>query len=99
MWEEFLKHHENIIESNNPQNEHDWEQLGKKQFASNLKNASEQLDDVINEKNVSSLVLIICSKVKNLQECLDESGELSEEDFKNLKEANSILWQIMKGYK
>lgn len=99
VWEEFLKHHENIIESNNPQNEHDWEQLGKKQFASNLKNASEQLDDVINEKNVSSLVLIICSKVKNLQECLDESGELSEEDFKNLKEANSILWQIMKGYK
>lgn len=99
VWDEFLANHERIVESNNPQNEKDWEALGKKQFAANLKNASDKLDDVLNEKNVTSLVNTILGKVKSLTECLEGDGELSEEDYKNLKEANSDLWQILKDYK
>ena len=99
VWDEFLANHERIVESNDPQNEKDWEALGKKQFAANLKNASDKLDDVLNEKNVTSLVNTILGKVKSLTECLEGDGELSEEDYKNLKEANSDLWQILKDYK
>ena len=99
VWDEFLSIHERIVESNNPQNEKDWEALGKKQFAENLKNASDKLDDVLNEKNVTALVNTILGKVKSLTECLEDDGELSEEDYKNLKEANSDLWQILKDYK
>lgn len=98
VWDEFLANHERIVESNDPQNEKDWEALGKKQFAANLKNASDKLDDVLNEKNVTSLVNTILCKVKSLTECLEGDGELSEEDYKNLKEANSDLWQILKDY-
>lgn len=99
VWDEFLANHERIVENNDPQNEKDWEALGKKQFAENLKHASDKLDDVINEKNVTSLINTILSKVKSLSECLEGDGELSEEDYKNLKEANSDLWQILKDYK
>ena len=99
VWDEFLANHERIVESNDPQNEKDWEAHGKKQFAANLKNASDKLDDVLNEKNVTSLVNTILCKVKSLTECLEGDGELSEEDYKNLKAANSDLWQILKDYK
>lgn len=99
VWQEFFTNHESIIESNNPQNEKDWEALGKKQFASNLKNASEKLDDVLNEKNVTYLVNTILGKVKTLTECLEDNGELSSEDYDNLKQINSDLWQILKDYK
>lgn len=99
VWEDFLKNHENIIERNDPQNEHDWELLGKKQFAQNLKDASNKLDDVLNEKNVTFLIGTIQSKVRSLKECLEESEELNSEDYNRLKETNSILWQIIKDYK
>ena len=99
VWEDFLKNHENIIDRNDPQNEHDWELLGKKQFAQNLKDASNKLDDVLNEKNVTSLIGTIQSKVRSLKECLDESEELNSEDYNRLKDTNSILWQIIKDYK
>ena len=99
VWEDFLKNHENIIERNDPQNEHDWELLGKKQFAQNLKDASNKLDDVLNEKNVTSLIGTIQSKVRSLKECLEDSEELNSEDYNRLKETNSILWQIIKDYK
>lgn len=99
VWEDFLKNHENIIDSNDPQNEHDWELLGKKQFAQNLKDASNKLDDVLNEKNVTSLIGTIQSKVRSLKECLDESEELNSEDYACLKQTNSILWDIIKDYK
>ena len=99
VWDDFLKNHENIVDKNNPQNEKDWETLGKKQFAANLKNASEKLDDVINEKNVTSLINTILGKVRTLTECLKEDGELNSEDYDNLKQANSDIWQILKDYK
>ena len=99
VWEDFLKNHENIIDRNDPQNEHDWELLGKKQFAQNLKDASNKLDDVLNEKNVTSLIGTIQSKVRSLKECLDESEELNSDDYNRLKDTNSILWQIIKDYK
>ena len=99
VWEDFLKNHENIIERNDPQNEHDWELLGKKQFAQNLKDASNKLDDVLNEKNVTSLIGTIQSKVRSLKLCLEDSEELNSEDYNRLKETNSILWQIIKDYK
>lgn len=99
VWDEFLKNHEKIVESNDPQNEKDWESLGKKQFAQNLKNASEKLEDVLNEKNVTSLVNTILGKVKTLNECLAEDGILTEDDLNNLKEASSYIWQIIKDFK
>lgn len=99
VWQEFFTNHESIIERNNPQNEKDWEALGKKQFAENLKNASGKLDDVLNEKNVTYLVNTILGKVKTLTECLEDNGELSSEDYDNLKQINSDLWQILKDYK
>ena len=99
VWDDFLEHHEKIIENNNPQNEKDWEALGKKQFAQNLKNASDKLEDVLNEKNVSALVSTIQSKVRSLIDCLGDDSELTSEDYQTLKDVNSDLWKIIKEYK
>ncbi len=99
VWEEFFENHEKVINDNNPQNEKDWEALGKKQFVQILKNASLKLEEVLNEKNVSSLVITIQSKIRNLMDCLNENNELTQEDYKILKKANSLLWDILKEYK
>lgn len=99
VWDEFLKNHEKIIEDNNPQNEKDWELLGKKQFNQNLKNAADKLEDVLNEKNVTSLISSIHEKVRSLKECLQDDCNLSEEDYTVLKEVNSDIWKILKDYK
>ncbi len=87
IWDNFLNHHESIIKSNNPQNEHDWILLGKKQFEANLKDATNKLDDVLNEKNISSLVSTISTKLNTLKEFLDNSEEILEDDYIRLKES------------
>lgn len=99
VWEEFFENHEKVINDNNLQNEKDWEALGKKQFVQILKNASLKLEEVLNEKNVSSLVITIQSKIRNLMDCLNENNELTQEDYEILKKANSLLWNILKEYK
>ncbi len=99
IWDEFYNNHENIVDSNDPQNEKDWEALGKKQFASNLKNASKKLEEVLIEKDVSSLVSAIQSKTRILVDCLEKNDEISEEDLGILKQVNSDLWHILKEHK
>ena len=99
IWDAFYEHHEKIIEANNPQNEKDWELLGKKQFASNLKDASEKLEETLKEKNVTALVSAIQTKVRSLVECLNEKEEISEDDLNILKGVSKDLWEIIKDYK
>lgn len=99
IWDEFLSHHESIIDSNNPQNEKDWELLGKKQFKENLTNANEKLQEVLKEKNVSSIVAGIQQKIKNLKDALASEEEIPLEDLETLKQCNSDLWNIIKDYK
>ena len=99
VWEEFLEHHEKIININNPQNERDWELLGKKQFKENLNNANVKLQEVLKEKNVASIVAAIQQKVKNLKDALASEEEISDEDLSTLKQCNSDLWSVIKVYK
>ena len=99
VWDSFREHHENIIEKNNPKNEKDWEILGKKQFAENLYNASKKLEDVLQEKDVSSIVNSIQSKMNNLTNRLEKNDEISNDDLEVLKQVNKAIYEILKGHK
>ena len=98
IWDRFLEHHENIIENNNPQNEKDWEILGKKQFAQNLHDAAAKLEETLKDKNVAGLVSTIQAKVRNLKECLDNKEDISDNDLSILKQVSSDLWKIINNY-
>jgi len=99
IWEKFYENHESIIENNDPQNEKDWEILGKKQFVANLKDASQKLEEILVEKDVSSLINTIQLKVRSLIECIDKKNDMSDEDLETLKQVNSDLWKIIKEFK
>lgn len=99
IWDEFYKNHENIIDNNNPENENDWILLGKKQFASNLKNASDKLEETLKEKNVTSIVAAIQLKVRNLSDCLSTKEDISEDDLEILKQVYKDIWAIIREYK
>ena len=98
IWNEFYKNHENIIEANNPQNESDWEQLGKKKFAQNLSNASVKLAETIKDKDVTLLVSTIQLKVRNLMELLDNKEKISNADLQILKQVSKDIYKITKDY-
>jgi hypothetical protein len=99
IWEEFYKNHEKIVEANNPQTEGDWLLLGKNQFVSNLKNASNKLEETLKEKDVTSLIKSIQSKVRNLSDLLEKDEGMTEEDFNRLNQVQKDLWSIIRKHK
>jgi hypothetical protein len=101
VWQDFKKHHEEIIQSNNPQSEDDWKRLGKKQFAENLSNASNELRETLNNKNVDGLVRELKGKLNNLKTALSNNPNqtISEEALNDLKEISKEIYSITKDYK
>ncbi len=100
VWKDFLEHHNSIIESNNPENEDDWKLLGKKdgQLEQNLNDAETKLSSYKRDKDISYLIKYIRIKVDTLEELLEKSPEVSEEDIKNLKELSSDIYKLTKEY-
>ena len=101
IWKDFYKHHENIVEKNNPQNENDWISLSRpgKQFHQNLDNANRGLFETLQEKTISNIVATIEQKTLKLKELLMKREELNEDDYRKLRKCNSEIWNMIKDIK
>ena len=101
VWDDFLKHHNEIVDKNNPSTESDWEYLGRKggQLEQNLNNANELLKDSLTDKNISKLIREVQVKVDRIDELLTDVDEISEEDSKGLHELSKALYKIASRYK
>lgn len=100
VWEDFLAHHNAILDKNDPISEVDWQLLGKKggQLDQNLNNASQKLVSVLNDKNVSKLIREVQVKVDRIEELLSKMDEVSAEDIENLKELSKAIYKITARY-
>lgn len=99
VWEKFKTNHENIIEQNDPQNEADWELLGNNQFIKNLRNASKELEDTLQEKTVTTLVERIYAQIRSLYEILETQEEVLTDDLDKLDLVRKELVEILKQFK
>lgn len=100
VWEDFLKHHNEIIEKNDPSSEADWQYLGRKggQLDQNLNNANEQLKDSLTDKNISKLVREVQIKVERIEELLSDVDEISLDDLNAMKELSKTIYKITKRF-
>lgn len=100
VWEDFLAHHNAILDKNNPISEADWQLLGKKggQLEQNLNNASQKLVTVLNDKNISKLIREVQVKVDRIEELLSKMDGVSAEDIESLKELSKTIYKITARY-
>lgn len=96
VWENFLEHHDSIINANDPESEADWHLLGKRggKLDMNLNNAVQQLDSVLKDKNISKLIHEVEIKVDRIDELLDGMDEVFQEDIDKLRELSKTLYKI-----
>ena len=100
VWEDFLAHHNAILDKNDPVSEADWQLLGKKggQLDQNLNNASQKLVTVLNDKNISKLIREVQMKVDRIEELLSKMDGVSAEDIDSLKELSKTIYKITARY-
>ena len=101
VWEDFLKHHNAIIDKNDPASEADWEYLGRRggQLEQNLNYANEQLKDSLTDKNISKLIREVQGKVDRIDELLTDVEEISEDDLEGLHELSKAIYKIASRFK
>lgn len=101
VWDGFLQHHNDIIDSNDPVSEDDWRFLGKRggKLEQNLNDAVNKLSSVLTDKNLSKLIMEVQRKVDRIEELMDEMEEVSTEDLKRLKELSKSIYKITTEYK
>ena len=75
VWDEFLEHHDSIVDSNDPESEDDWKYLGKRggKLDQNLNNAVQKLDSVLKDKDITKLIREINVKVQQPHRCICRS--------------------------
>ena len=96
VWDKFLTNHNNIVDSNNPSNEEDWQMLGKKRgkFEQNLNNASQELISFINDKNITKLIREVQIKIDRLEDLLDKMDEVATGDIEDLRNLSKAIYKI-----
>lgn len=100
VWEKFLEHHNNIIDSNNLENESDWINLGKGNNAldQNLNDAVNRLKDELIDKDVSKLVHEIEIKADKLESNLKDLEDINESDLNKIKDLAKRFHKIASEY-
>lgn len=100
VWEEFLAHHNALLDKNDPDSEVDWQFLGKKggKLDQNLNDAAQKLAVVLNDKNVSKLIHEVQVKVDRIEELLEKMETVADEDIENLKELSKTIYKITARY-
>ena len=83
VWKSFYKKHEEIINNACPKNESDWKLLTEP-FEENLNIAYRKLTPTLEDKNISSTIETILSKINGLQELLLGRKKIEKEDMDNL---------------
>lgn len=96
VWDEFLEHHDNIVEANNPESEDDWKYLGRRggKLDQNLNNAVQKLDSVLKDKDITKLIREINIKVGRLEELVANADEVSADDVESMKALSKSLYKI-----
>lgn len=85
VWDEFLEHHDSIVEANDPESEDDWKYLGRRggKLDQNLNNAVQKLDSVLKDKDITKLIREINVKVDRLEELVANADEVSADDIEH----------------
>jgi hypothetical protein len=101
VWDGFLKHHNDIIDANNPTSEADWQFLGKRggKLEQNLNDAVNKLSSVLTDKDLSKLILEVRGKVDRIEELMEGMDEVAEDDLMSLKELSKSIYKITAKYK
>ena len=96
VWDEFLEHHDGIVDANNPESEDDWKYLGKRggKLDQNLNNAVQKLDSVLKDKDITKLIREISVKVDRLEELVENAEEMSADDIESMKALSKSLYKI-----
>lgn len=96
VWDDFLAHHNAIIEANDPESEADWQLLGRRggKFDQNLNNAVQRLDSVLKDKDISKLIREVSVKVDRIEELLDKMDEVASDDIENLRKLSKAIYKI-----
>ncbi len=97
IWKDFYKRHEEIIENATLENESDWKLLTKP-LEGNLKRAHRLLTPILDDKNISSIIETILSKVKGLEELVKEKNTLNESDIDGIREVEKRLYNLRKEF-
>lgn len=79
------------------ENESDWKLLTR-QLEGNLKRSYRLLTPILDDKNISSTIDTIASKVNGLEELIREKNELNETDIENIKNIEKRLYNIRKEF-
>lgn len=96
VWDEFLEHHDSIVDANDPESEDDWKYLGKRggKLDQNLNNAVQKLDSVLKDKDITKLIREINVKVDRLEELVANADEVSADDIESMKTLSKSLYKI-----
>lgn len=96
VWNEFLEHHDSIVDANDPESEDDWKYLGKRggKLDQNLNNAVQKLDSVLKDKDITKLIREISVKVDRLEELVENAEEMSADDIESMKALSKSLYKI-----
>lgn len=96
VWDEFLEHHDSIVEANDPESEDDWKYLGRRggKLDQNLNNAVQKLDSVLKDKDITKLIREINVKVDRLEELVVNADEVSADDIESMKALSKSLYKI-----
>ena len=96
VWDEFLEHHDSIVEANDPESEDDWKYLGRRggKLDQNLNNAVQKLDSVLKDKDITKLIREINVKVDRLEELVANADEVSADDIESMKALSKSLYKI-----
>lgn len=97
IWKDFYQKHQEIIGNATLENESDWKLLSK-QLEGNLKRSYRLLTPILDDKNISSTIETILSKVNGLEELIREKNELKEIDIENMKLIEKKLYNLRKEF-
>lgn len=96
-WKDFYERHLSIIDNATLKEESDWVLL-KNKFSGNLNHTKKQLDEYIDENNITSIINAITTKLNNLKTLIDNKEILDVKDLNNLKKIEKTIYNIRKDF-
>lgn len=97
IWNDFYEKHEDIVENATLENESDWKLLTP-QLEGNLKHSYRLLTPILDDKNISSTLDTIVSKVNGIEELIKEKNEIDDKDIETIKQIEKKLYNIRKEF-
>jgi len=97
IWKNFYNKHMEIIDGATLEKEEDWKLL-QSQLKGNLRNCNRQLDNMKDDKSISSIISAITTKVGRIESLLKEKNEIDSKSIKELKELESRIYKIRKEF-